>query len=134
MGYFNVDDQLAFHRKAVMAGNAAMGLWVRAGSWSSGQEWPVGFELDGYVPDEIVRSMGKPAEIAALVRVGLWERALTDDGYLMHDWDDHNMTTVERRELSKRRAEAGRKGGLRRPGLRAIKNEANGSATGEANA
>lgn len=134
MGYLNVDDQLAFHRKAVMAGNAAMGLWVRAGSWTAGQDWTEGSELDGYIPDDIAKAIGKPAEIAALVRVGFWERALTDDGYLMHDFDDHNMTVSERRAISEKRAAAGRKGGLRRPGLRAIKNEANGAARGEANA
>jgi hypothetical protein len=126
MGYMNVDDQLAFHRKTIAAGNAAMGLWVRAGSWSSGQEWPEGFELDGYIPDEIVKTMGTPTQIAALIRVGFWERALTDDGYIMHDYDDHNMTVAERRALSKKRADAGRIGGSRRPGLRAIKKEANG--------
>ena len=33
MPWFNVDDGFAFHRKAVRAGNAAIGLWTRAGSW-----------------------------------------------------------------------------------------------------
>lgn len=126
MGYFNVDDQLAFHRKAVAAGNAAMGLWVRAGSWAAGQTYPPGEEMDGYIPDDLAKSLGKPAEIAALVRVGFWERALTDDGYLMHDYEDHNITLAEARKLSAKRAEAGRKGGSRRPGLKAIKGEANG--------
>jgi len=128
MGYFNVDDQLAFHRKTIIAGNAAMGLWVRAGSWTAGQDWPVGEEMDGFIPDEIAKSIGKPSEISALVRAGLWERTLTDDGYLMHDYDDHNLTIAERRELSRKRAEAGRKGGSRRPGLAALKNEASGRA------
>lgn len=128
MGYFNVDDQLAFHRKTIIAGNAAMGVWVRAGSWTSGQEWPVGEEQDGFIPDEIAKSIGTRAEIARLVKAGLWERTLTDDGYLMHDYDHHNMTIAERRELSRRRAEAGRIGGSRRPGLKALKNEANGRA------
>lgn len=34
MSWFKVDDHLAFHRKTLAAGNEAMGLWVRAGSWS----------------------------------------------------------------------------------------------------
>ncbi|WP_375490247.1 hypothetical protein [uncultured Jatrophihabitans sp.] len=126
MPYLNVDDELAFHRKAVAAGNAAMGLWVRAGSWSSGQEWPEGQERDGYIPDEIARAIGKTAEINALVRVGFWERADTDDGYQMHDYADHNITIAEARALSAKRAAAGRKGGSRRPGLQAIKGQANG--------
>lgn len=128
MGYFNVDDQLAFHRKAVIAGNAAMGLWVRAGSWQAGQEYPPGEEMDGYIPAEIANALGKRAEINALVRAGFWERALTGDGYLMHDYDDHNMTLAERRALSAKRAEAGRLGGSRRPALTALKNEASGRA------
>ena len=124
MGYFNVDDQLAFHRKTVAAGNAAMGLWVRGGSWTSGQDWPVGEELDGYVLAAVARSMGTRKEIEALLRAGLWEQA-PDGGYIMHDWDSYNITTGEARALSKKRAEAGRKGGSARPGLRAIKGEAN---------
>lgn len=124
MGYLNVDDQLAFHRKTVAAGNAAMGLWVRGGSWTAGQQWPVGEELDGYIPTEIATSMGKPREIEALVRVGFWETALIG-GYIMHDYDDHNITIAEARSLSQKRAEAGRKGGRARPGLQAIKGQAN---------
>lgn len=126
MGYFNVDDQLAFHRKAVAAGNAAMGAWVRAGSWQAGQEYPPGEERDGFVPDEIANSIGKRAEINALIRVGFWERV--EGGYIMHDYPDHNMLLAERRALSAKRADAGRRGGVRRAALRAIKNEANGRA------
>jgi hypothetical protein len=117
MGYLNVDDQLAFHRKTVAAGNAAMGLWVRAGSWASGQQ------TDGFIPEDIAKALGKPREVAALLNAGLWERAIT--GYVMHDYDDHNITAEQHRALSEKRAAAGRKGGLRRPGLSAIKGEAN---------
>jgi len=37
MPWFKVDDTLAFHAKVVAAGNAAMGLWVRAGAHSMQQ-------------------------------------------------------------------------------------------------
>ena len=33
--WFKVDDNLALHPKVLGAGNAAMGMWVRAGSWSA---------------------------------------------------------------------------------------------------
>lgn len=115
--YLNVDDQLAFHKKTVVAGNAAMGLWVRAGSWAAGQK------TDGFIPDDIARALGSKREIDALIAAGFWEQAIT--GYVMHDYDDHNITAEQARELSKKRAKAGRKGGSRRPGLRAITGEAN---------
>lgn len=110
MPYLNVDDQLAFHRKTVAAGNAAMGLWVRAGSWASGQP------VDGLIPHDIAKAIGKPGEINALLRVGLWEE--TSDGYQMHDYTDHNMTAAEYAALIEKRRAAGAKGGRRRPGLR----------------
>ena len=37
MTWFRVDDTLAMHPKVYAAGNAAMGLWVRAGAWSMQQ-------------------------------------------------------------------------------------------------
>lgn len=114
MGYFNTDDQLCFHRKTIVAGNAAMGVWVRCGSWASGQK------TDGLIPFEIARSVGKPAEVAALIKAGFWEE--TSTGYQMHDYPDHNMLAAEQEALSAKRAEAGRKGGSsKRPGLRAIR-------------
>jgi hypothetical protein len=120
MGYLNVDDQLAFHRKTIIAGNTAMGVWVRAGSWVTGQH------TDGRIPDEIARSIGRPADIARLVAAGFWEPALIGGGYIMHDYDDHNITAAQAAVLSEKRAKAGRKGGASRPGLQAIKGEANG--------
>ncbi len=114
--YLNVDDQLAFHRKTIAAGNAAMGLWVRAGSWVAGQK------NDGRIPDELARALGKPSEITALIRTGWWEPI--DGGYQMHDYGDHNMLAAEWIALSEKRAAAGRKGGSKRPGLSSIKGQA----------
>lgn len=76
--WFKVDDGLAFHRKTVAAGNAAMGLWVRAGSWAAQHL------TDGHVPDEIVLALGTRAQRDRLVRVGFWEP--TDTGVYFHDW------------------------------------------------
>ena len=55
MPWFKVDDNLAFHHKVVAAGNAAMGLWVRAGAMCAQQL------TDGFVPDHMVNTLGSKA-------------------------------------------------------------------------
>jgi hypothetical protein len=92
MPWFKVDDTLAFHHKSVAAGNAAMGLWVRAGSWS------MQTLSDGYIPDVIALQLGTRAQADRLVKVGLWDR-LTK-GYGFHEW--------EQRQPSKSQVEADR--------------------------
>ena len=78
MPWFKVDDTLAFHGKTVAAGNAAMGLWVRAGAWS------MQTLSDGFVPTHMARSLGTRGEAKRLVDAGLWVEK--DDGYLFHEW------------------------------------------------
>ena len=88
MTWFKVDDQLAFNMKVLSAGNAAMGLWVRAGSWSAAQL------SDGVVPAPIVAALGgTPDDAAALVEVGLWDAV--DDGWAFHDWDEYQPTKAQ---------------------------------------
>jgi len=99
MTWFKVDDTLAFHRKVVRAGNAAMGLWVRAGAHCSQQL------TDGYVPTEIVAVLGTPAQAARLVKAGLWTEV--DGGYQFHDWEAINPTRSDVED--RRRADAERK-------------------------
>lgn len=82
MVWFKVDDNLAFHHKTVAAGNAAMGLWVRAGSLAAEQL------TDGFVADHMAAIMGTPAQIKRLVGVGLWIRV--EGGYRFHDWGERN--------------------------------------------
>lgn len=81
MPWFKVDDTLAMHPKVVGAGNAAMGLWVRAGSWSAQQL------TEGRVPRAMLPVLGGRArDAAALVDTGLW--VTTDDGWAFHQWDE----------------------------------------------
>lgn len=81
MVWFKVDDQLAVHPKVVSAGNAAMGLWLRAGAWCGAQL------TDGRLPAAMVRALdGTPAEAKRLVNAGLWIEG--EDCYHFHDWDD----------------------------------------------
>lgn len=85
MTWAKVDDRLAFHPKALTAGNAAMGLWVRALSWC------VSLLNDGRVPVEMVAALGgSQADADALVRARLWHETI--DGYEFHDWADWQWT------------------------------------------
>lgn len=87
MPWFKVDDTLAFHGKTVAAGNAAMGLWVRAGSWSMQQL------TDGFVPNHIARQLGTRSEAKRLVDSGLWDQK--DDGYLFHEWSQRQPSRAK---------------------------------------
>ena len=81
MPWFKVDDNLAFHRKVVAAGNAAMGLWVRAGALCAQQL------TDGFVPAHMAAVLGTPAQIKKLITVGLWTEV--DGGYQFHQWSEN---------------------------------------------
>ena len=110
MPWFKVDDTLPFHAKIVMAGNTALGLWVRAGAWSSQQL------TDGFIPDHIVRALGTVTIASRLVSCGLWSRV--DGGFLMHDYLDYNPSRadVEKdREEARQRMRRVRQNGRRSP-------------------
>jgi hypothetical protein len=95
MPWFKVDDNLPFHAKVVAAGNPAMGLWVRAGAWSSQQL------SEGFIPDHIVKTMGTRGEIARLVSVRLWEKL--DGGYQFWQWaEDGRQPTREQVEADRK--------------------------------
>jgi hypothetical protein len=87
MPWFKVDDTLAFHSKIVAAGNAAMGLWARAGAWSMQQL------SDGFVPRHIARQLGSRAEAQRLVDVGLWIDK--GDGYAFHEWTERQPSRAK---------------------------------------
>jgi hypothetical protein len=82
--WFRVDDGLHSHPKAFRAGTPALGLWVRAGSWSADQL------TDGFVPDDIVRLYGTKAMARRLVDAGLWEQR--EGGYQFHQWEQQQPT------------------------------------------
>lgn len=97
MPWFKVDDTLATHAKVVRAGNAAMGLWVRSGSWSASQL------TDGFVPSDMIGVLGgKPADARRLVEVGLWHNA--EGGYRFHEWEKDGRQPT-RAETEKKRDE-----------------------------
>lgn len=106
MPWFKVDDQLAFNAKVVAAGNSAIGLWARAGSWSSAQL------TDGFIPTHMANAMANPmanpCDPDALVIAGLWD--VVEGGYQFHDWADFQPSAEAEREKRKARSQAGRKG------------------------
>ena len=112
MPWFKVDDNLAFHAKTVAAGNAAMGLWVRAGSWCAQQL------TDGHVPDHIVTVLGTAPQARKLVAAGLWTRA--EGGFQFHEWNERqpNREQIETERAAARermRAIRARKKGVSDP-------------------
>lgn len=106
MTWFRIDDNFALHPKVLAAGNAAIGLWARAGAWSAQML------TDGRVPADIIPVLGGRQEDAdALVRVGLWTETL--HGYEFHDWQGRQPTKAEveaRREAAAERMRTLRQG------------------------
>jgi len=102
MAWFKVDDALAFNMKAVAAGNTALGLWVRAGSWSCQQL------TDGFVPDAMVPALGGTQDDAqALADAGLWHPRR--GGWVFHDWAEYQEPSEkvkERRAAARERMRA----------------------------
>lgn len=68
MTWFRLDDGFALHAKVVTAGNAAVGLWVRAACWSAAQL------TDGRIPVAVAKTLGTHKEAVALETAGLWRR------------------------------------------------------------
>lgn len=105
MPWFKVDDGFAFHRKAIKAGNTALGLWVRAGSWCAHQL------TDGQVPSEILPLLGGTTDDAEqLVAAGFWEAV--EGGYQFYGWHDYQPTKAdveEERAKARERQKAWRK-------------------------
>ena len=97
MTWFKVDDQLAIHPKAIAAGNSAMGLWVRAGSWCGAHL------TGGALPKHMVGTLGAQLRDAKrLVEVGLWDA--TDVGYQFRGWDEYQpaKSQVEAKRVADR--------------------------------
>lgn len=103
MPWFNVDDGFAFHRKAVLAGNSAIGLWARAGSWCAKEL------TDGFVPDHMVPTMGTRHQADKLVRSGLWQRDDLRGGFQFHEWSEDGRNPTRADVLKKREQAADKK-------------------------
>jgi hypothetical protein len=125
--WVRLDDGFYDHPKARAVGKDGRELYI-AGLCRVAQ-----ILSDGFIPDHDLPLVAAKAEVrpkptaTRLVTAGLWEKV--DGGWLVHDYHDYNPTAEAEREKRRKRAEAGRKGGLRsRPPAH------NGQAAAEANA
>jgi hypothetical protein len=86
MTWFKVDDSFYEHPKAFDASDAAIALWLRAGTWSARNL------TDGFVPTGMLARLSETGTAAAgeLVARGLWRRVR--GGHLFHDWADYQPT------------------------------------------
>jgi len=87
--YGRVYGSITWHTKALSAGDAALGVWVRLLGHCAQQL------TNGYVPAAVAAAVGasSPGAVEALARVGLLEPV--EGGYQMHDYLDHNASKAD---------------------------------------
>lgn len=103
MAWFRLDDVFHAHPKVLAAGNAAVGLWVRAATYSAA------YELDGRVPAHVAEGYaGRPREIELLTESGLW--LPNGHGFVIRDFLQYNPA-ADNGERRAERLEAKRRGG-----------------------
>src|ERR1700756_3023145 len=101
MSWFKIDDGFHCHPKVLEAGNEAIGLYVRCGSYCSQQL------TEGRVPRVIALMYGDMNLIDTLVKVGLFKPV--EDGWLIHDYGTYNPSreqVLAEREAAKQRQRA----------------------------
>lgn len=123
MPWFKLDDAFHSHPKVLEAGNEAVGLYVRCGSYASQHL------TDGYIPEAVALLFGSAELADTLVEAKLWTRA--KGGWRMHDFLEYNPSREEVIHKRKVRSEAGRKGGVNSGKARAA--SANARSKDEAN-
>lgn len=102
MPWFRLEDSFHSNLKVQRAGNGAVGLWVRCGTWSSH------YLTDGVIPPEVYTSMGRTREVEALVAQRLW--VPTSEGMLMPDYLDYQPSKAEvdqrrKKDMERKRAQ-----------------------------
>lgn len=82
MPWFRLDDSFHSHPKIMAAGNEAIGLYVRCGTYSAQHS------TDGFIPEQVALQYGTPKLAETLVRAKLWRRVR--GGWRMPDYLDYN--------------------------------------------
>jgi hypothetical protein len=82
MPWFRLEDSFHSHPKVIKAGNEAVGLYVRCGSYAAQHL------TDGFIPEHVALLYGTPELIDSLVQAKLWRR--TKGGWRMPDYLDYN--------------------------------------------
>jgi hypothetical protein len=108
MPWFKIDDKAHSHPKFLRAGNAALGLWLRCGSYSAQHI------TEGHVPAVVAQLYGSAPQAAKLVRAGLWHEHGHDcsrcpdppaGDYMIHDFlEDGRNTSRAKHEAEKKKA------------------------------
>jgi hypothetical protein len=111
MPWFRLDDSFDTHPKVIAAGNEAVGLFVRCGTYCARHL------TDGFIPEDVALLYGAPELVETLVRTKLWRR--TRGGYRMRDYLAYNPSaqTVDKERAQKaERQKRWREGQRRRQG------------------
>jgi hypothetical protein len=103
MSWVKIDDRFWGHHKVIAAGNEAVGVWIRACSWTACAE------QDGFIPDDAANLIAKRKVWQKLEEVRLVHREET--GWRIHNFLEHNPSSEASRLARQKRAEAGRIGG-----------------------
>ena len=82
MPWFKLDDSFHSHPKVMAAGNEAVGLFVRCGTYAAQHL------TDGFIPQQVVLLYGSEALADTLVEAKLWRR--TRGGWQIHDYLNYN--------------------------------------------
>lgn len=131
MSWFMVDDGLYDKPSLDYLPLAALGLWVKAGSWMGRQSRNE--DYDGTIRLRHVKRLGgTKAQAMQLVAAGLWDR-IAEDAFRPVE-DERLWKLAGSRELSEKRAAAGRAGGRASGQARRSKREASRRSDDEANA
>lgn len=82
MPWFRLDDSFDTHPKILAAGNEAIGLYVRCGTYAARHL------TDGFIRHDVAMLYGTKTLADTLVHAGLWHRAR--GGWTIHDYLDYN--------------------------------------------
>lgn len=82
MPWFRLEDSFHSHPKVLAAGNEAVGLYVRCGTYAAQHL------TNGFIPEQIALLYGSQALVDTLVATKLWRR--TRGGWRMPDYLDYN--------------------------------------------
>lgn len=114
MPWFVIDDSAHTHPKVVAAGNAALGLWLRCGSYVSQHL------TDGIVPGAVAKMYGSKPQITKLVAAGLWHehghtcprpdcQQPAPGDFVIHDYLEYNPSRAKVQGRKSREAEKKRR-------------------------
>ncbi|WP_282792064.1 mucin-2 [Streptomyces sp. CC224B] len=108
MTWFKVDDTAHAHPKLLKAGNAALGLWVRAGAYAAQHL------TEGLIPGVVAQLYGTAPQARKLIASGLWHTSGHDcarckqppaGDYVMHDFLVYNPSRARVEDDRARSAE-----------------------------